>query len=71
MNIELRLYASLSSHLPEATGENVGTVDLNEGTSIKTLLNQLNVPIDAVKVIFLNGVHTSGDEFKKGGEKVA
>ena len=69
MKIELRLYASLSVYAPEI-GRNAVMVDAGEGTTINDLLNRFKVPVDVVKMIFLNGVHAEGDEVLKDGDRV-
>ena len=69
MKIELRLYASLSVYMPE-TNSATGLVDIDQGTRIRELLEQLKVPADSVKIIFLNGVHAKGDEILKEGDRI-
>jgi sulfur carrier protein ThiS len=70
MKIELRLYATLASHMPKKTGGGSECVEINEGTRIRELLEQLEIPSNAVKVVFLNGVHASGDQILKDGDRV-
>ena len=71
MKIELHLYASLRGYMPETGRGNAGELPgVREGTTIKELLTQLGVPIDAVKIIFLNGVQASGDETLQEGDRV-
>ena len=69
MKIELRLFASLSVYMPEREDTDA-IVDIKEGISIKELLEQLNVPPDSVKIIFINGVHAERDEILKEGDRV-
>jgi molybdopterin converting factor small subunit len=70
MKIELRLYASLASGMPEQTGGKSLTMEVSEGTTIQTLLEQLKVPQEKIKLVFLNGVHANGDEILKEGDRV-
>jgi molybdopterin converting factor small subunit len=71
MKIELNLYASLRTYLPPANqGRAEGPTEVQEGATIRELLIQLGVPVDAVKMIFLNGVHATGDETLKEGDRV-
>lgn len=71
MKIELNLYASLKAHSPQANqGKAEGPTEVPEGATIRELLAQLGVPVDAVKIIFLNGVHAKGDETLKEGDRV-
>jgi sulfur carrier protein ThiS len=70
MNIELRLYASLAAFMPEKTAGNPLAMEVREGTTIRDLLQQLKVPREKIKLVFLNGVHTNGDEILKEGDRV-
>ena len=45
-------------------------LDIAEGTTIVGLLESLEVPIDKVKMIFLNGLHATGDEVLGEGDRV-
>jgi molybdopterin converting factor small subunit len=65
MRIELKLYASLGRYMPEQNA-----VEIAEGSTIRGLLEGLKVPMDAVKLIFLNGVHADGGEVLKEGDRV-
>jgi sulfur carrier protein ThiS len=47
-----------------------GHLELAEGTTIKALLENLKVPFDTVKLIFVNGVHAKGDEVLKDGDRL-
>ena len=71
MKIEVKLYASLARYGPEGgVAKPPQAMDVGEGTSIKELLEVLKVPADAVKVVFLNGIHARGDEVLKEGDRV-
>jgi len=72
MKIELNLFASLARSLPRAEGEPGERLrEVGEGTTIVALLTRLQVPLDRVKLIFLNGVHARGDEILREGDRVA
>jgi sulfur carrier protein ThiS len=71
MRIELNLYASLARYLPrEAEAPPGRTCEVEEGTTILDLLQRLRVPMDRVKMIFLNGLHARGDETLQEGDRV-
>jgi molybdopterin converting factor small subunit len=71
MKIELKLYASLSRYMPQALLEKSQSyLELGEGTTIKALLEDLKVPLEAVKLIFVNGVHAKDDEVLKDGDRL-
>jgi sulfur carrier protein ThiS len=65
MKVELNLYASLVRSVPRK-----GPVEIDEETTITGLLRRLDVPLDKVKIIFLNGVHASGEESLKDGDRI-
>ena len=70
MKVELRLYASLSRYLPDGRDGNSCILEITPGMTIRELLDSRNVPRDAPKVIFLNGIHARGDEVLKEGDRV-
>ena len=65
MKIELNLYASLARSVPRT-----GPVEVDGETTILGLLQRLNVPMDRVKIIFLNGIHASGNETLHEGDRI-
>ena len=70
MKVELRLYASLGRYLPEEKEGNSWVIEIDPGTTIRELLRRLNIPSEAPKIFFLNGVHAQGDEVLKDGDRV-
>jgi len=70
MKIELNLFASLRRYMPHKAKGNSCSVEIAKGTRISELLEQLKVPTDAVKLVFLNRVHARGDEILKDGDRV-
>jgi molybdopterin synthase sulfur carrier subunit len=71
MKIEMRLYASLTRYMPEQKlGSRVQVMEISEGTTIGEVLQRMNVPTKAVKLIFVNGVRAQIDQDLKDGDKV-
>jgi molybdopterin synthase sulfur carrier subunit len=71
MKVEFRLYASLARYMPDQGIRAASHVmDVNEGATIGRLLERLRVPREQVKIIFLNGIHATGDEVLKDGDRV-
>ena len=70
MKIELNLYATLARHLPENLRRGEPVMDVDEGTTIGELIKGLNIPMDKVKLIFLDGVHSGTDATLKEGSRV-
>ena len=65
MKVELNLYASLARFVPRT-----GPMEVDEETTILGLLRRLDVPLEKVKIIFLNGIHASGNETLREGDRV-
>ena len=71
MKIDLNLYASLARYIPREAGTPYNRIrEVGEGTTILALLHDLQVPMDKVKLIFLNGLHAHGDEILREGDRV-
>ena len=71
MKIELRLYASLASLLPDSGSGSPGDFEIQEGATVNEVLESLKVPQDIPKIIFLNGVHAEGHAVLKQGDRLA
>jgi molybdopterin converting factor small subunit len=71
MKVEVKLYASLGRYMPQAALEKgKGYLEVREGTTIKALLENLKVPLENVKLIFLNGIHAKDNEVLKDGDRL-
>ena len=71
MKIEVKLYASLGRYMPQVILEKgQGYLEVGEGTTIKALLENLKVPLETVKLIFLNGIHAKDSEVLKDGDRL-
>lgn len=71
MKIQVKLYASLAKYMPQAAlQKKQDYIEVGEGTTIKSLLENLKVPLETVKLIFVNGVHTKDDEVLKEGDRL-
>ena len=45
-------------------------MEVKEGATIKSLVQQLKVPREDIKVVFLNGIHARDDDILKEGDRV-
>jgi len=71
MKIEINLFASLARYMRDKTGSQASRVlEVGEGTTIIDVLLRMEVPLDKVKILFLNGIHATGDEILKEGDRV-
>jgi|UniRef100_A0A7C4AQ30 molybdopterin synthase sulfur carrier subunit len=71
IKIKLVLYASLAHLLPAGSTGNSCTVELEEGATVGTLLHKLGIPIDAPKIVFVNGRHAGNDHALAPNDRVA
>ncbi len=70
MNVELRLFASLSRFLPEKTTDKSCVMETEEKATVRQLLERLDVPLDSVKIIFVNGVRSNLTSVLADGDRV-
>ena len=71
MKVELKLYASLRKYLPEHVAGNNSRVEVQEGKTVGQLIHELNIPEDAPKILFVNGIHVNRDYVFKDGDRLA
>ncbi len=64
--IQLKLFATLSVLSPENTED----VPINPGITIEGLLEQVKIPKDKARLIFINGVKSDLGSQLKGGERI-
>lgn len=65
-HIQIKLFANLQKFMP-ASAENY---TIEPGTTIRTLLQQLELPENKAKLIFIDGVKAELTTILQGGERV-
>ncbi len=71
MKIQLGLFASLAGYLPVQKSNGFSSLmEIEEGTTIQSLLEGLKVPPELPKIIFLNGVHAEETTVLKDGDRL-
>jgi molybdopterin converting factor small subunit len=65
-HIQIKLFASLKKFMP-ANAENYA---IETGTPVHKLLQQLGIPEDKFKLVFIDGVRADLTSTLKGGERV-
>ncbi len=70
MKVELNLYATLRRYLPSQEEEGGNIVETKEGITVEELLTGFDVPVDTVKIVFVNGVHAEIDHRLAEGDRV-
>lgn len=56
MQVTLKLYASLGVYLPDGAARNQADVKVDDGMTVRGLLDHYNVPPAACHLVLLNGV---------------
>ena len=51
ITIDLKLFVTLSKYLPE----DGGCLEIQKGTTVENLILDFGIPLDLVKLIFING----------------
>lgn len=70
IKIHVKLFAFLTGYLPKTIDKDAWFVETTEGIVLKDFLSELNIPMEKVKLIFLNGIHATGDEILKDRDRV-
>jgi sulfur-carrier protein len=71
VKVELKLCASLARYAPETRGkEGTVSMEVKEGKTIGDMLKGLKVPLESVKIVFLNGIHSDMNQPLKEGDRV-
>lgn len=65
-HIQIKLFATLQRFMP-ASAENYA---IETGTTIRTLLQQLDIPEDKAKLIFIDGIKADLATVLIGGERI-
>ena len=70
MRIEVNLYATLKKYMKNETGGKSSAIDVEDGTCVKDIIQKLKIPVDLVKLIFINGAHAKVDTTLKDGDRL-
>lgn len=69
--IEVRAYATLLKYMPDLDLAKGKMIDIEDNTSIESLLKLLGIPKEETKIIIVNGVHAELDFVLKNDDRVA
>ncbi len=70
MKIEINLFINFTQYLPENSDGHKAVMEFKEGTSVRDVLLHLEIPIDKVKLVFVNGIHTQMEDKLKDGDRM-
>ena len=65
-HVQIKLFATLQRFMP-ASAENYA---IETGTTIRTLLQELDLPENKAKLIFIDGIKAELTTVLKGGERI-
>ncbi|WP_432736014.1 MoaD/ThiS family protein [Maridesulfovibrio sp. FT414] len=66
MTITLLCYATFAAKSPE----NAQNFPIEEGETVSGVLDKIGIPIDEVKIVFINGVSSKFDAVLSDGDRV-
>jgi molybdopterin converting factor small subunit len=72
-HIQIRLFASLQKFMPASADNYAIEAGITVGALLQhvgALLQQLDVPLDMIKLVFIDNVHAELTSILKGGERV-
>jgi len=68
--VQVRLFATLRRYFPDLQlGESI-TVDLPDGATVGQLIEHLNIPIEEVKIVFVNNIVRDMESTLEDGDMV-
>jgi len=71
MPLEVRVFATLRSYLPDYDPVRGHSLEVTPGTTIAQVIRQLGLPPEEVTLILVNGVHREEDTPLTGQERLA
>ena len=66
MHITVKTFATFTPLQPE----NSDNYPVEEGTTVQDVRDQLNIPADELKIIFVNGIHAKLEAVLNDGDRV-
>jgi len=70
IQVEVRLYALLRRYRPDLRPGQAFRLSLPEGATVKELEEQLGIPLDQVKTVFVNGISRPPEHVLSDGDRV-
>jgi molybdopterin synthase sulfur carrier subunit len=68
MKVEVKLFANFREYLPPGSSPYAHLLDIEEGTTIKQVLENLKVPPSNPMILLVNGIHKQADEVLQPGD---
>lgn len=56
MNVTVKLYASLSQHLPSTARDNIAQIEVADGATPTDIIRALGIPAEHCHLVLINGI---------------
>jgi len=70
MRVKVKLYATLGRYAPEGQAGKPFELELPGDSSLKTLVEQLYIPVEETRVTFVNGIAKALDDKLQEGDEI-
>ena len=64
--IQIKLFADLKAYTPSAADD----FPIESGTTVRRVLEGIQIPVEKVRLVFINNIKGNLDSVLKGGERV-
>jgi molybdopterin synthase sulfur carrier subunit len=71
ITIEFRLFGPAAKYMPQSAGEGVCKLELERGTKVKELLDDLKIPLDLRRIVLVNGLDSNEETALEDGDRLA
>jgi len=71
MKIEVALFATLSKYLPPGAQNRRAVIEVEDGSTVRDVLNQLGVPAELPNILLVNGRQAPETTVLKAGETLS
>lgn len=68
MEVKVKLFATLRDFLPKDGDGKSCQMEIDDKTTVKQIISQLNLPEEIPKIILINGLQGSADQTLKDGD---
>ena len=70
MTIKVKLFATLRKYLPGLELGKAAEIQLDSGSTIMDLYNELGIPVEEIKLAYVNGIYCEPDTILKNGDEI-
>ena len=70
MKIKVRVFATLRKYIPDLKLGQTKEMQVEEGVSIADLYKFLNIPVEEIKLAYVNGIFCEPDSILKEGDEI-